>query len=64
MNKKTIGFFSGIAVFAIIYFLSIAGLSAKGQMDLALSLMTVVWWATQIAQPAFVGGIYLMCSLL
>lgn len=46
MNKKTIGFFSGIAVFAIIYFLPIAGLSAKGQMDLALSLMTVVWWAT------------------
>ncbi|WP_102115747.1 SLC13 family permease [Lactiplantibacillus plantarum] len=64
MNKKTIGFFSGIAVFAIIYFLPIAGLSAKGQMDLALSLMTVVWWATQIAQPAFVGGIYLMLLII
>ena len=64
MNKKTIGFFSGIAVFAIIYFLPIAGLSAKGQMDLALSLMTVVWWATQIAQPAFVGRIYLMLLII
>ncbi|MQC05664.1 SLC13 family permease, partial [Lactobacillus reuteri] len=64
MNKKTIGFFSGIAVFAIIYFLPIAGLSAKGQTDLALSLMTVVWWATQIAQPAFVGGIYLMLLII
>lgn len=64
MNKKTIGFLSGIAVFAIIYFLPIAGLSAKGQMDLALSLMTVVWWATQIAQPAYVGGIYLMLLII
>ncbi len=33
-------------------------------MDLALSLMTVVWWATQIAQPAFVGGIYLMLLII
>ncbi|MFC6181633.1 SLC13 family permease [Lactiplantibacillus daowaiensis] len=64
MNKKSIGFFSGIAVFAIIYLLPIQGLSAKGQMDLALSLMTVVWWAMQIAQPAFVGGIYLMLLII
>ncbi|CAM3123440.1 SLC13 family permease [Lactiplantibacillus plajomi] len=64
MNKKTVGFISGIIVFAIVYLLPISGLSAKGQMDLALSLMTVVWWATQIAQPAFVGGIYLMLLIL
>ncbi|VDG20172.1 SLC13 family permease [Lactiplantibacillus mudanjiangensis] len=64
MNKKSIGFFSGIIVFAVIYLLPIQGLSAKGQMDLALSLMTVVWWAMQIAQPAFVGGLYLMLLII
>lgn len=56
MNKKTIGFFSGIAVFAIIYFLPIAGLSAKGQMDLALSLMTVVWWPPKSRNPRSLVG--------
>ncbi|WP_412989036.1 SLC13 family permease [Pediococcus siamensis] len=65
MNKKVVGFFAGIAVFLIIYLIPLGGgLSAKGQLDLALSLMTVVWWATQIAQPAYIGGIYLMLLII
>lgn len=64
MNKRNIGFWSGLLVFTIIYFLPLGSISAKGQLDLALSLMTVVWWAFQIAQPAFIGGIYLMLLIL
>lgn len=64
LNKKTIGFFAGIIVFLLIDFAPIAGLSAAGRMDLALSLMTVVWWATQIAQPAYVGGFFLMMLII
>ncbi|HBC27199.1 MAG TPA: cation transporter [Ruminococcaceae bacterium] len=64
MNKRTIGFLSGIAVFFIIYLLPLSGLQWAGHMCLALTLMTVVWWATQVAQPAYVGGIYLMLLII
>ncbi|AZZ61561.1 SLC13 family permease [Oenococcus sp. UCMA 16435] len=64
MTKKTIGFLSGVVVFVIIDLIPFSGLSTTGRLDLALTLMTVVWWATQIAQPAFVGGIYLMLLII
>ncbi|KIS03284.1 SLC13 family permease [Paucilactobacillus wasatchensis] len=64
MKKRTIGFISGIVVFAVIYLLPLSSISAKGQLDLALTLMTVVWWAMQVAQPAFVGGIYMMLLII
>jgi Di- and tricarboxylate transporters len=64
VNKKIIGFLSGIAVFVIIYLLPLNGLAWAGHMCLALTLMTVVWWATQIAQPAYVGGIYLILLII
>jgi len=62
--KKIIGFLAGLAVFAIIYFIPIQGLHTAAHLDLALTLMTVVWWATQVAQPAYVGGIYLMLLII
>lgn len=64
LNKKVLGFFGGIIVFLAIYLFPISGLSYAGHMDLALSLMTVVWWATQIAQPAYVGGFFLMMLII
>ncbi len=64
MNKKIIGFLSGIAVFLIIYLLPLNGLEWAGHMCLALTLMTVVWWAMQVAQPAYIGGIYLMLLII
>lgn len=59
MNKKAIGFFAGIAVALIIFFVPLTGIEPKGQLCLALTMMTVVWWATQIAQSGYVGGVYL-----
>ena len=64
MNKKRIGFFLGIAVAVIIYFLPLKGIEPAGQTCLALTLMTVVWWATQVAQSGYVGGIYLMALVI
>ena len=64
MNKRIIGFLSGIAVFFIIYLLPLRGLQPAGHTCLALTLMTVVWWATQVAQSGFVGGIYLALLII
>ncbi len=64
MNKKRIGFFLGIAVAVIIYFLPLKGIEPAGQTCLALTLMTVVWWATQVAQSGYVGGIDLMALVI
>lgn len=43
LNKRVLGFFGGIIVFLLIYLAPISGLGYTGKMDLALSLMTVVW---------------------
>jgi di/tricarboxylate transporter len=64
MNKRIIGFLSGIAVFFIIYFIPLNGLQQAGHTCLALTLMTVVWWATQVAQSGFVGGAYLVLLII
>lgn len=66
MNKKKIGFIAGILVAVIIMLLPLSnsGLSHEGQMCLALSLMTVVWWAMNVAQSGFVGGVYLALLII
>jgi len=66
MKKRKIGFFAGIAVAIIIMLLPLSnsGLSHEGQICLALSLMTVVWWAMNVAQSGFVGGVYLALLII
>lgn len=61
---KLSGFFGGIALCAVICLLPLKGLSQEGQLCLGLTLMTVVWWAAQIAQSGYVSGIYLMLLCL
>ena len=60
MNKRLIGLIAGIIIAVIILLLPLEGLSPEGQKCLAFSLMTVVFWATGVAQSGFVGGLYLM----
>ena len=55
MKTKKIGFIAGILVALIIHFLPLQGIEPAGQTCLALTLMTVVWWATQVAQSGYVG---------
>lgn len=57
-NKIT-ALITGIITAAVIYMLPLSGLSIRGRLALGLTLMTVVFWALQIAQSGFVSGLYL-----
>lgn len=59
-NKPFIGFILGIVVCLAILSGSFTGLSPEGQMCMAFSFMTIIWWGFQIAQPGYVSGIYLI----
>ncbi len=61
---KLLGFFGGIALCTVLCLLPLEGLSQEGQLCLGLTLMTVVWWAAQIAQSGYVSGVYLMLLCL
>ena len=52
-NKPIIGFILGIIVAVVIFFANIPGLERTGQMCMAFSLMTVIFWAFGIAQSSF-----------
>lgn len=60
-GKREIGFIAGIIVAIAIYLIPIPAdqLSQGGHITLALTLMTVVWWAMQISQPAYTSGVFL-----
>jgi len=67
LNKRTIGLIAGIVVCALLWVAPLNALgeiSAQGQHCLALTLMTVVWWACGVAQPAYVSAIYLALLVL
>lgn len=67
LNKRTVGLFAGLIVLAIIWVAPLNALgeiSQQGQQCLALTLMTVVWWACGVAQPAYVSAIYLALLIL
>ena len=67
LDKRVAGLIAGIVVCGIIWVAPLAGLapiSAEGQHCLALTLMTVVWWAMGVAQPAYVSAIYLALLIL
>lgn len=64
ISGKQLGFFGGIALCVLICLLPLQGIPREGQLCLAFTLMTVVWWAAQVAQSGFVGGVYLMLLCL
>lgn len=61
ITRREIGFVVGILVAIVIYLIPIPvdKLSVGGHITLALTLMTVVWWAMQIAQPGYTSGVFL-----
>ena len=61
-KKQTIGLISGIAAAVIINALPLEGLTRQGQLCLSLTIMTVLFWAFQVAQAGYVSG--LMLALL
>lgn len=64
INKQIIGFFSGIIVFLILFFIPIDNLAYEGQTLLALLIMTVIFWATGVVQPGFSAGLFLMLMVI
>jgi hypothetical protein len=63
-KKPIIGLVIGIVVGIIIYLIPIQGLSSGGHISLALTLMTVLFWAFQIAQPAYVSVVFLALIII
>ena len=61
---KTWGLVAGILVAALCLLLPLEGLGDKGQVGLALSLMTVTFWAFQIAQTGYTSGLYLVLLVI
>jgi di/tricarboxylate transporter len=59
MDKKKLGLLLGLGIAATIAILPIDGLTYEGRMTLGLTLMTVVFWAFQIAQSGYTSGLYL-----
>ncbi|MBE6474394.1 MAG: SLC13 family permease [Actinomyces succiniciruminis] len=67
LDKRVVGLFAGVLACALVWVAPLDGLapiSAAGQHCLALTLMTVVWWATGVAQPAYVSAVYLALLIL
>ena len=60
LNKARIGFILGIIVALLIGTADIPGLARNGQICMALSFMTVIFWGFQIAQPGYTSGLYLL----
>lgn len=67
LNKRVVGLFAGLIVLALVWVAPLNALGeigAQGQQCLALTLMTVVWWACGVAQPAYVSAVYLSLLML
>ena len=60
MNKARLGFILGIIVALLIGTADIPGLARNGQICMALSFMTVIFWGFQITQPGYTSGLYLL----
>ena len=60
MQKRRIGLVTGLIIAVIIWNLNIEGLSPAGQKCLSLSLMTVIFWGTRVANPGYISGLYLV----
>lgn len=63
-NKKNIGLILGIIIAIVIWNIDIPNISSDGQKTMALSLMTVVFWATGIANVGFISILYLTSLVL
>ncbi len=59
-NKPQIGFILGVIAALLIANINIPGLERPGQLCMAFSFMTIIFWAFQITQPGYTSGLYLV----
>lgn len=62
--KRHFGLIAGLMILFAILNVNFEGLSIEGQRCLALSLMTVMFWATGVAHPGFTSLLMLMGYVL
>ena len=62
--KNEIMFILGIFLAIIIWNIEITSLAGNGQKMLALSLMTVLFWASKVAHPGYTSGLFLSLLLI
>ncbi|MCL1995858.1 MAG: anion permease [Defluviitaleaceae bacterium] len=58
-NSKSLGLLIGILVFVGLTLIPINGLDNRGQLFLALTMMTVVFWGFQVSNMGYISGLYL-----
>lgn len=58
--KRQIGFIAGILVAVIILNIDLNGISPEGKKCLALSLMTVIFWATKVTNAGYSSILFLV----
>lgn len=63
-DKKIIFLFVGVFTALLIWNLNLTGLSPAGQKLLALTLMTVIFWAANIADSAYIAALFLMLIMI
>lgn len=63
-KSKQIGLIVGILIAIIIQLINIPGLEGAGKTALALTLMTIVFWAAQVAQSGFTSGLLLVLFIV
>lgn len=63
-HKPQIGLAAGAVLAVLVALNPMQGLTPQGQLCLALTLMTVVFWGFQIAQPGYTSGLYLALLII
>lgn len=62
--KRQLGLLLGILIAIILYSLNFEGLSVEGKKCLAISLMTVIFWATNVAPSGYISALFLVTLIL
>ncbi len=63
-RSRLVGLFLGIGLAGVTMLLPLPGLGVEGRKALALTLMTVTFWAFQVAHSGFVAGLFLMLLII
>ncbi len=63
-RSRLVGLFLGIGLAIVSMMLPLPGLGIEGRKTLALTLMTVTFWALQVAHSGFVAGLFLMLLII
>ncbi len=62
--SRQIGAVAGLLVAVVIWILPLEGLSPEGKKGLAISLCTVIWWATKVMHPGYTSLAMLLAYVI